>query len=172
MASYFKIGKFVSAHGLKGELILQHELGKATELKGVEALFIEDKKGSFLPYFIQIAKKKSAEEVVVQIEGVDVREKALLLASKPVWIPEEEFHRLADRSAPANLLGYAIVENKKSLGIIEEVIEQPQQLVCRILINEKEVLIPLNESTLVKINHAKKIVEVTLPEGLLNIYLS
>lgn len=172
MASYYKIGKFATAHGLKGELVLQHELGKATELKGLEAVFLEDKKGSFLPYFIQSAKKKSAQEVLVQLEGVDVREKALLLATKPVWIPEEEFHRLADRSAPANLLAYMIVENKKQLGQIEEVIEQPQQLLCRIKINEKEVLIPLNESTLQKINHTKKTVEVSLPEGLLDIYLS
>lgn len=172
MTSYYKIGKFASAHGLKGELILQHELGKASDLKGLEAIFLEDKKGSFLPYFLQSAKKKSAQEVVVQLEGVDVREKALLLASKPVWIPEEEFHRLADRSAPANLLGYMILENKKQLGLVEEVIEQPQQLLCRITINEKEVFIPLNESTLLKIIHAKKIVEVSLPEGLLDIYLS
>jgi len=172
MASYYKFGKFVSAHGLKGELILRHELGKASDLKGLEAIFLEDKKGSFLPYFIQSAKKKSAEEVVLQLEGVDVREKALLLSSKSAWIPEEEFHRLADRMAPANLLGYMIVENKKQHGQIEEVIEQPQQLLCRIKIDEKEVLIPLNESTLLKINHAKKTVEVTLPEGLLDIYLS
>lgn len=171
MASYYKIGKFATAHGLKGELVLQHELGKASDLKGLEAIFLEDKKGSFLPYFIQSAKKKSPQEVLVQLEGVDVREKALSLATKTVWIPEEEFHRLADRSAPANLLGYMIVENKKQHGQIEEVIEQPQQLLCRIKINEKEVLIPLNESTLLKINHAKKIVEVTLPDGLLDIYL-
>lgn len=172
MASYFKMGRLVTAHGLKGELLLKHELGKPSELKGLEAIFIEDRSGSFLPYFIKLAKKKSDSEIILTLEGVDVREKALLLSNKTVWIPENTFHKLANRSAPASLLGYTIWEGKTQHGKIEEVIEQPQQLLCRILINGKEVLIPLNESTLVKISHTKKTVEVLLPEGLLAIYLS
>jgi 16S rRNA processing protein RimM len=36
---------------------------------------------------------------------------------------------------------------------------------------KKEVLIPLNEKTLKKIDRKKKQVYVTLPEGLLEIYL-
>ena len=34
MTEYFKIGKLVSVFGLKGELILQHNLGKKSSLKG------------------------------------------------------------------------------------------------------------------------------------------
>jgi 16S rRNA processing protein RimM len=68
-------------------------------------------------------------------------------------------------------LGYTIIQEKKSLGDILEVIEQPHQMLCRIEINEKEVLIPLNEDTLKKIDHKKKQVIVQLPEGLLEIYL-
>jgi 16S rRNA processing protein RimM len=172
MAAYYKMGKLVSAHGLKGELILKHELGKASDLKGLEAIFIEDKAGAFLPYFILSAKKKSETENFLQLDGIDVREKAISLANKTVWIPEKEFHRLANKSAPANLLGYMIWEGEIQHGLVEEVIEQPQQLVCRLTIQGKEVLIPLNESTLVSINHAKKKIEVALPEGLLDIYLS
>jgi 16S rRNA processing protein RimM len=52
-----------------------------------------------------------------------------------------------------------------------EVIEQPHQMLCRIEINGKEVLIPLNESTIEKIDGKKKQVKVKLPEGLLEIYL-
>ena len=172
MASYYKMGKLVSAHGLKGELLLKHELGKPSELKGLDAIFLEDKGGSFLPYFIQSAKKKSENEILLMLEGIEVREQALPLTNKTVWIPEDAFQQLADQSAPASLLGYMICEGKKQHGVIEEVIEQPQQLVCRITIQGKEALIPLNESTLVSINHTKKKVEVNLPEGLLDIYLS
>jgi 16S rRNA processing protein RimM len=34
MTEYFKIGRFVSTFGLKGELVLKHNLGKKTSLKG------------------------------------------------------------------------------------------------------------------------------------------
>jgi len=53
MAEYFKIGKLAASTGLKGELVLQHNLGKKTAFKGLEAIFLEEKKDSFMPYFIQ-----------------------------------------------------------------------------------------------------------------------
>ena len=41
MDEYFKIGKLAASTGLKGELVLQHNLGKKTGLKGLEAIFLE-----------------------------------------------------------------------------------------------------------------------------------
>ena len=59
MAEYYKIGKFVALHGLQGELLLKHEFGKKTSLKGLLALFIEEKKNSFIPWFIESIKIKT-----------------------------------------------------------------------------------------------------------------
>jgi 16S rRNA processing protein RimM len=171
VAEYFKIGKLVAAFGVNGQLILQHELGKKTSLKGLQAIFIEEKKKSFLPWFIESVKIKSDNEVYLVLEGIRNREAALKITQKEVWLPETDFKKFAAKSAPANLLGYAIVDLEKSLGPILEVIEQPHQMLCRLEINSKEVLIPLNENTLQKIDHKKRQVLVTLPDGLLEIYL-
>ena len=171
MTEYFKIGKLVAAFGVNGQLILQHELGKKTSLKGLQAIFIEEKKKSFLPWFIESVKIKSDNEVYLALEGIASREAALKITQKEVWLPEADFKKFAAKSAPANLLGYTIVDIKKSLGPIVEVIEQPHQMLCRLEINNKEVLIPLNENTLQEIDHKKRQVIVTLPDGLLEIYL-
>ena len=53
MPEYFKIGKFAASYGLLGELVLQHNLGKKTSLKGLETIYIENRKDDFLPYFIE-----------------------------------------------------------------------------------------------------------------------
>lgn len=171
MTEYFNIGKIVAVHGLKGELVIKHELGKKTSLKGLTAIFIEEKKNAFLPWFIESAKIKSEDEVYIKLEGVNVRETALKLTQKQVWLPEPDFKKFAAKSAPANLLGYSIINDKEPLGKILELIEQPHQLLCRLEIKGKEVLIPLHEETLRKVNHKKKEVVVILPEGLLEIYL-
>jgi 16S rRNA processing protein RimM len=63
------------------------------------------------------------------------------------------------------------VEENKSLGKILEVIEQPHQLLCRIDLNGKEALIPLHEETIIKLDKKKQQVIVSLPPGLLEIYL-
>ena len=86
-------------------------------------------------------------------------------------VTETDFKKYAAKTAPASLLGYTIYNSKDKLSEVLEVIEQPHQLLCRLEINSKEVLIPINESFLKKIDHKKKEVIVELPEGLLEIYL-
>ena len=171
MVEYFKIGKFVAAHGVNGELVLKHELGKKTSLKGLQTIFIEEKKDSFLPWFVESTRMKNDNEVFVRMEGVITREAAIKLTQKEVWFTEADLKKFSARSSPINLLGYSIVNYEKPVGQILEVIEQPHQLLCRIEIKGKEVLIPINESFLQNINHAKKQVHVELPEGLIEIYL-
>ena len=171
MTEYFNIGKLVAAHGLKGELILQHDLGKKTSLKGLATIFIEDKKNSFLPWFIESAQIKSEKEICIKLEGLESRELAMKLVSKKVWLPEADHKKFAAKTSPASILGYMINHEGEELGLVLEVIQQPQQLLCRLEIKGKEVLIPLHEESLQKIDHRKKQVVVSLPEGLLDIYL-
>ena len=170
MKNYRSIGKIVSSFGLKGELVLHHQLGKKSSLKGLEVLFIEENKDEMLPYFVQSTRIKSESEIYLQLEGIDVKEKAKPLMQKQVWLPEEEFEKYAARSAPISLLGFHILDDQKDLGEILEVIEQPHQILCRINLEDKEVLIPLHEETIKKIDNKKKQVHVVLPEGLLDVY--
>lgn len=172
MTEYFKIGKLVSTFGLKGELIMKHNLGKKTSLKGLAAIFIEERKESFIPWFVESTRIKSDEEIYIKIEGVDLREQAIPLTQKEVWLPETDFKKYSAKTAPINLLGYEIIEKDRSLGKILEVIEQPHQLLCRLELEGKEVLIPLHEDTIKKIDRKNNRVIVELPEGLLEIYLS
>ncbi|HEX2608309.1 MAG TPA: ribosome maturation factor RimM [Flavisolibacter sp.] len=171
MTEYFKIGKLVSTFGLKGELILKHSLGKKTSLKGLKAIFVEERKESFIPWFIESTKIKSEEEIYLKLEGVDLREQANKLTQKEVWLPESDFKKFSAKTSPINLLGYEVIEGDKALGKILEVIEQPHQLLCRIDIQGKEALIPLHEETIRKLDHRKQQVTVELPPGLLEIYL-
>jgi 16S rRNA processing protein RimM len=172
MTEYYKIGKLVSAFGLKGEMILKHNLGKKTSLKGLTAIFIEEKKQSFIPWFISEAKIKSDEEIYLSLQDVQTRETAIKLTQKEVWLPETDFKKFSAKTSPINLLGFLIFDGEKELGTILEVIEQPHQLLCRIEMQGKEVLIPLHEDTIRKIDRKNNRIIVELPEGLLEIYLS
>ena len=170
MNDYIHIGKIVASFGLKGEVILKHALGKKTMLKGIDAIFIEQNKGSYLPYFVESSKAKDHEETYVKFETVDTKESANRLTKKNVWLPEGDFRKLAGKSAPISMLGYVLIAEEENLGPIEEVIEQPHQVLLRISLDGKEALIPLHAETLDKVDHKKKAVYVTLPDGLLDIY--
>jgi 16S rRNA processing protein RimM len=171
MAEYFKIGKLAASFGLKGELVLQHSLGKKTSLKGLDAIFIEDKKDSFLPYFIESSSIKNDAEIFIKLEGVDNKEVARKLTPKEVWITAENFKKFAAASSPIAMLGFNMITDEgEDLGPILEVIEQPHQILCAILIGGKEALIPIHEESLDKIDVKNRRVHVILPDGLLDIY--
>ncbi len=169
MENYFKIGKLVATYGLKGEIVLKHSLGKKTSLKNLEAIFIEEKNDSFIPYFVQSAKIKNEAEVHIKFEGIDTKESAHSLTPKDVWLTQADFKKFAAGSAPITMLGFTMLNENGELGEILEVIEQPHQLLCKILVNGNEVLIPIHEESLKKIDKKNRKVFVTLPDGLLDI---
>ena len=86
MKDYFHIGKIVASHGLNGEVVLQHALGKKTDLKGLQTIFIEERKSSFLPYFVESTTAKNKEEVYIKLEGFNTKESARRLNQKEVWL--------------------------------------------------------------------------------------
>jgi 16S rRNA processing protein RimM len=171
LSEYIHIGKLAATHGLKGELILKHALGKNSDFKNAEALFIEEFKDAYLPYFHQKSIIKNISETIVKLEGIDTKEAAAKLLQKKVWLRKNDFENLVSKTAPVNLIGFTVINDGKKLGEVEAVIEQKLQVLLQLTINGKEVLIPLHEETLKKIDRKKKEVHVSLPDGLLEIYL-
>ena len=172
MKDYFHIGKIVASHGLSGEVVLQHALGKKTDLKGLLTLFIEERKDSFLPYFVEKTTAKNETEVYLKLEGFDTKESARRLNQKEVWLLKADFDNYASKSSPISLLGYMMINEGQEIGEVIEVIEQPMQVLCKIIYLGNEALIPLHNESLQKIDKRKKQVLVNLPDGLLEIYSS
>jgi 16S rRNA processing protein RimM len=170
MSQYFKIGKFAASHGLSGELVLVHNLGRKTALKDLEALFIEESKDNFMPYFITATSVKNDAEVYVKLEGIDNKELARKYTPKEVWMAAEDFNKFAAKSAPISMLGYDLIDGETNLGEIIEVIEQPHQILCTIMYKGNEALIPVHENNLLKMDQENRKVYVEVPDGLLEIY--
>ncbi|NLR82625.1 ribosome maturation factor RimM [Chitinophaga eiseniae] len=173
MSNYFSIGKLASAHGLQGDLVLRHSLGKRSALKGVTVIFLEERKNSFIPYFIQQVSVKDSESVYIKLEGIDTKEAAQKLMPAQVYLQEEDFKQQTASSAPLALLGYeAEDEQYGPLGTIEEVIEMPMQILVKVFIKGKEALLPVNEQSLVKVDKKNQKVYLNLPDGLIELYTS
>lgn len=171
MSNYFQIGKIVAAFGLEGELVLTHQTGTHHPLREVGVLFVEEKTDSFIPYFVTGAREKTPKELLVKLEGIDNREAARKLLTKRVYLEEKEFRQQVSPDSPLGYLGFLVHDNRSGpLGKIAEVVEMPTQWLAKIYEEDHELLIPLNEQTLQKIDREKAVLYVDLPEGLLDIY--
>jgi 16S rRNA processing protein RimM len=170
MSQYIHIGKIVAPHGITGHVIIEHALGKPIHFKGIDAIFEIGNKTSFIPYFIQSASAKTDTISHLQLEGINSREATAMLLGKKVWLPQDDFQKLVDKQSPLALLGYTVEEAGKAIGVIQEVIEQPHQLMVTILYQGQEAYIPLHEESLKAVNHKAKTISVELPDGLLDLY--
>ena len=167
---HIKIGKLVATFGVQGQLILLHSLGKKSTLKDVEVLFIETTKNSLLPFFIKEVKAKTIDESYVLLEDCMSKESAARFVSKPVWLLQEDFNKVSNKNAPISLIGYNAFSEDELVGLINEVIEQPHQILLTVDYKGKEAYLPMHDESLIKIDHKKKEVHLNLPDGLLEIY--
>jgi 16S rRNA processing protein RimM len=167
---YFKIGKLAASYGLTGELVLAHNLGQKKTLQGLETIMVAETKDNLLPYFIERATQKSDTEIYLKLEGIETKEQARRLTPKEVWLTAADFKKFADTAAPIALLNYTLFSNKKAVGKIVEVIEQPHQILLVVIINNKEALIPMHADNIINVNAKKAEVELELPDGLLELY--
>jgi 16S rRNA processing protein RimM len=168
---FTQIGFTKKTHGVKGELKIAIEEPFEDLFFEADRLFIEVK-GSKMPFFIQQIRGEG--ELIIQFEDIDNKDKALLIQSKPVFMPTAEVP--ASIEAPDDGLEYGFLEgfamSDKTIGevgAIEEVIEMPQQEMAVVTYKGREVLVPLNDNLIVTISEAKKTILVDLPEGLLDL---
>lgn len=166
-----RIGKIVATHGLQGAVILSHIVGNSEWMQKDATLFVEIRKGSYIPYFATAAIASNHEEYIVNLEDVNGVEEAKKLTGKHVYVNEDILSGHADDS-PLLWIGFNLVDkNKGGLGTIEDVMQTGAQWLAKITIEEKEVLIPLVEDFILDVNMRNKFVRVELPEGLLEVYL-
>jgi len=167
-----RIGKIVATHGINGSLILTHVVGNAKWLKKGHVLHVEMQKGSYIPYFIAQLKASNDKEYIIGIEDIDKPESAKKLVTKHVYVEEA---LLADyaRQSPLLWIGFrAIDRNNGEIGIIEDVMQAGKQWLGKLTYKNSEVLIPLIDQVIDSLNVKSKTINITLPDGLLEVYSS
>ncbi|HWD87088.1 MAG TPA: ribosome maturation factor RimM [Mucilaginibacter sp.] len=167
---HFRIGTFLKTKGLKGELQLYVDYDGLDTIT-YNAVFV-DMAGKLVPYFVSSVKYQG-NGAYLFLEDVDSVEKASRLVKKEVYLPKKlQPKKKKEEFTLMDLKGFiAIDENEGELGEILEIQELPQQYIASVQYKNREILFPLNESTIKGIDLNGGEVYVDLPEGLLDIYL-
>ncbi len=160
-----KIGKILKTHGFKGHVRIAFDAYYQTDFEQtIKALFIDK-----LPYFIMVKDINSPGNAIVLLEEIDTKEKAQKICGKEIYVREEELEEIFDEERYDELIGYILIDKKLGkLGKMEDIFETPQQLLAQVTYQEKEILIPLNEDFIIKIDTKKKSISLQLPDGLID----
>ena len=166
-----RIGKIVATHGLNGALILTHVVGNAQWLKKGQVILLEMQKGSYIPYFVAQCKANNDKEYIINVEDIDKIESAKKLVTKQVYVDETILAAYAKQS-PLLWIGFSVIDKKiGKIGVVEDVSQTGYQWLARIMYSGVEVLIPLIDEMITKVDIKTKTIDMELPDGLLDVYL-
>ncbi len=166
----FYIGYITKTKGLKGEVQAYFEFDDFEELE-FDSLFLEIN-GKLIPYFISSFKLQSNQTGYFFFDDIDSIEKAEKLVRKKIYLPNSKMPEISEEEFRyTDLKGFIVKdEHFGDLGEIIEVHEYPQQFIAVVSYKFREVMFPLNEHIIKSIDEEESIVEVALPEGLMEIY--
>ncbi|MES2621806.1 MAG: ribosome maturation factor RimM [Bacteroidota bacterium] len=168
---FISVGKLGKPHGISGafRFLLHRELKSK---KKFPSHFMIQQKGSFLPWFIIAVEWLGFSEGFILFEEISTPEKAKLYSTSELFLSEKSVESFFKKhvSGINYLVGYKAMEEKEGeIGIIEEVIENPGQILCLVKRGFDEIMIPLVDEFVSKIDKRKREITFKLPEGLLEL---
>jgi len=166
--SVAKLGK---PHGISGafRFYMQRELKNAQKFP---KHFLVQENGILLPWFITKVEWLAFNEGFIWFEEITTPEKAKLYSGRELFLEEKDVRTFFKKDSESfhELVGYTAVEEiEGEIGVIENIIENPGQLILSVKNGEREILIPLVEEFIADISKKKKELVLNLPEGLLDL---
>jgi 16S rRNA processing protein RimM len=168
----YELGSIAKTHGLKGEVLCFLDVDNTEEYAQMDSVFVEFKQ-SLVPYFIQQIQIQPNNRAIIKFEEVDSIETAQALVHCKLWLPLDVLPETEEDGFYLHeVIGFQVKDiNKGVLGKITNIYEGNQQDLLGMEYQGKEVLIPIVDEIVLEIDYENQIVEVNLPEGLLELYL-
>lgn len=167
----FYLGSFVGKYSYRGELLLKLDSNDPAIIKKLKTLFIDSGTG-LAPYFIQKIKLHKSHLLRLKLEGIDTEQGADTLLKKSVYLPLELLPPLEGNTFYYHeIIGFKVLDQKGSLGTVVGFQDNSGQdlLVVR-QPNSKEILIPVHDDFIYKVDRKHKKLNVQLPDGFLELF--
>ena len=167
----FYIGRVAKTHGIKGEVTIKLDVDDPSAYLDMKYFLLEINK-VLTPFFVE-RLILSGDKFFVGIQDVNTVEAASVLTGKSVFLPLEMLPKLTGKQFYYHeVKGFTVVdENKGELGPIKEILEYPTQAIIQVFKDGKEILIPILDQVIVKVDRKGKKLHVKAPEGLIDMYL-
>jgi len=167
----FYFGKVIKTHGIKGEISIRIDADDPSYYRDLQLLLIElgKKLIPFFPEFIKININKA----YVKLQDVNTVEKAAELAGADIYLPLELLPKLkGNKFYFHEVPGFRLHDAAFGpVGTIEKVLEYPSQAVFQVMKDSKEILIPIHDEIILKVDRKSKTIHVKAPDGLIEMYL-
>ncbi|MDD4848843.1 MAG: ribosome maturation factor RimM [Bacteroidales bacterium] len=156
-----------------GSFIIYLDVDDPQQYATLDALLVETKTG-LIPYMIDKISIRSDHEAMVHFQDINDEDTAELFKGKALWLPLEALPKLSDNQFYFHeVIGWKVIdETFGEVGTIQDIFDNVQYPLFQIIhLNGKEILMPITDSILKKIDKSHQTIYISAPEGLIDIYL-
>lgn len=166
----FYLGRVTKPWGVKGQMVLFLDVDRPEDYAGLDSAFVEVK-GRLVPHFFRI-DSLNGNKAVVTFEEIGP-DQAAALAGHDLYLPLELLPKLeGNKFYFHEVVGFRVIDDEKGdIGTLEQVIEYPAQPLFQVMKNGTEVLIPVIDEVVKKVDREQKTLYVSAPKGLIDLYL-
>ncbi len=168
----FYLGKIAKKFSFKGEVLIYLDTDEPELYENLESVFVECNK-HLVPFFIENSSLHKNDFLRVRFEDVKTEEDADELLGNGIYLPLKMLPKLTGNKFYFHeVIGFEIEDTRLGVfGIIQSINDSTAQPLFEVLNGSVEMLIPMIDDFLVKIDRKNKKVVMNLPEGLVEMYL-
>jgi len=168
----FYLGKIVSKYSFKGDVLVKLDSDDPELYESMESVFVS-LRDSLVPFFIEQSRLHKSSLLRIKFEDVDSEEEADRIMGSELYLPLEFLPPLeGNKFYFHEVIGFTVIDqNFGKVGVITSINDTTNQALFVIDHKGTEILIPINDEFLTKVDREKKIIEVNAPAGLIELYL-
>lgn len=168
----FFLGKIVKKYSFKGELLIKLDTDEPELYENLDSMLI-DLRGALVPFFVESSQLHKSELLRVKFEDVDTEADADSLIKSNIYLPLSALPELEDDKFYFHeIIGFKVEDkNFGPVGVIKAINDSTAQSLFEIDRNGIEILIPMNDQFISKVDKPNKTIFVDTPEGLIDLYL-
>ena len=169
----FYLGKIVSKHSYKGEVLVKLDTDEPEIYENMESVFVA-LGNNLVPFFIERSKLHKSSLLRIRFEEIKDEETADNLIGSELYLPLDMLPELTGNKFYFHeVIGFSMEdENHGFIGIITGVNDMSSQALFELERDDKQLLIPISDDIIKKVDRSQKTIYVKTPEGLVDLYLS
>ena len=164
----FYLGRVTKKYSFKGEVIIKLDTDEPETYQNLDAVFLEIG-NDLLPFFIEKSSFQRGSELRVRFEDVKTERDADAIMKKEVYLPLSLLPKLSgDKFYFHEVIGFSLVDvNHGAIGTIRSINDSTAQSLFVVSDGEDEILVPMVDDFIKKVDRKKREVLVETPEGLI-----
>lgn len=169
----FYLGKVVSKYSYKGEVLVKIDTDEPEIYENMESVLIAMKGDNLVPFFIDRCRLHKSQLLRIDFEEVKSESAADRIMNHRLFLPLSMLPKLeGDTFYFHEIIGFAVEDAVHgNIGNITGVNDTTSQAIFEVEKNGKELLIPITDEIFIGLDRENKIVKVTTPDGLVELYL-